>query len=60
MAWFDLAGLLVEPTRPGRLRHPRALNTTDLAEIAARLNTLPCPDNATVQRMWAESHEGNT
>jgi hypothetical protein len=60
MAWFDLAGLLVEPTRPGRLRHPRALTTTDLAEIAARLNALPCPDKATVQRMWAESHEGNT
>ena len=59
MAWFDLAGLLVEPTRPGRLRHPRALITTDLAEIAAQLNALPCPDKATVQRMWAESNEGN-
>jgi hypothetical protein len=59
MAWFDLAGLLVEPTRPGRLRHPRALVTTDLAEIAVRLNAVPCPDGATVQNMWAESHEEN-
>jgi hypothetical protein len=59
MVWFDLAGLLMEPTRPGRLRHPRALTTTDLAEIAARLNALSCPDNATVQRMWAESNKGN-
>lgn len=54
MAWFDLAGLMVEPTRAGRLRHPRALITTNLIEIAARLGATPCPDKATVQTMWAD------
>jgi hypothetical protein len=58
IAWLDLAHLLVEPTRPARLRHPRALVTTNLAEIAARLNASPCPDKATAATMWAESHEG--
>ena len=38
LAWFDLAGVLVEPSHPERLRHPRALRTTDLAEIAALLH----------------------
>jgi hypothetical protein len=60
LAWFDLAGLLVEPTKPGRLRHPRALVTTNLAEIAARLQTTPCPDKGTVKRLWAESNEGKS
>jgi hypothetical protein len=60
MAWFDLAGLLAEPTRAGRLRHPRALITTNLIEIAARLGATPCPDKATAQAMWAESAAGNT
>ena len=58
MVWLDLADLLVEPTKPNRLRHPRALTTTNLAEIAARLNTTPCPDKATVKAMWAELNEG--
>ena len=58
LAWFDQAGLLVEPTRPGRLRHPRALITTNLIEIAARLNATPCPDKGTVAALWAASNEG--
>jgi hypothetical protein len=58
IVWLDLAGLLVEPTKPGRLRHPRALVTINLPEIAARLATIPCPDKETVTAMWAESHEG--
>jgi hypothetical protein len=58
MVWLDLADLLVQPTKPGRLRHPRALTTTNLAEIAARLNATPSPDKATVRAMWAESNEG--
>ncbi|MFL5800907.1 MAG: hypothetical protein ACJ8CR_04120 [Roseiflexaceae bacterium] len=58
LVWFDLANLLVEPTKPGRLRHPRALTTLNLAEIAARLDATPCPDKGTVQAMWAESNEG--
>jgi hypothetical protein len=60
LAWFDLAGLLVEPTRPGRLRHPRPLVTTNLAEIAARLTATPCPDKATVTALWSESTSGGT
>ena len=60
MAWFDLAGLLIEATRPGRLRHPRALATTDLTAIAALLSTTPCPDSATVQALWAESYKVST
>ncbi len=60
MAWFDLAGLLIETTKPGRLRHPRALATTDLTAIAALLSTTPCPDKATVQSLWAESYEAST
>jgi hypothetical protein len=35
MVWLDLAGVLVE--------HPRALATTNLAQIAAQLNATPCP-----------------
>ncbi len=58
LVWLDLSGLLVAPTRPGRLRHPRALLTTDLAEIAARLNATPCPDTETVNAMWSEAVEG--
>jgi hypothetical protein len=58
IVWFDQAGLLVEPTKPGRLRHPRALATTNLTEIAARLTSTPCPDKGTVTALWAESHEG--
>jgi hypothetical protein len=58
IAWLDLAGLLIEPTKPGRLRHPRALTTTHLAEIAAQLSATPSPDKATVKAMWAESAEG--
>lgn len=58
LVWFDQAGVLVEPTKPGRLRHPRALVTTNLAEIAARLNATPCPHKGTVVAMWAESNEG--
>ena len=58
LAWFDQAGVLVEPTKPGRLRHPRALVTTNLAEIAARLNATPCPDKGTVVAMWAAPNEG--
>jgi hypothetical protein len=57
LVWLDLATLLVEPTKPGRLRHPRALTTLNLAEIAARLNATPCPDKGTVKAMWAESNE---
>jgi hypothetical protein len=60
MVWLDLASLLVEPTRPGRLRHPRALTTTHLAEIAAKLNATSCPDKSTVKALWAESNEGRT
>ena len=59
LAWFDLAGVLVEPTQPERLRHPRALRTTDLAEIAALLHTTPCPDGATVQALWTRLPEGS-
>jgi len=58
MAWFDQAGVLVEPSKPGRLRHPRALVTTDLAAIATMLNTTVCPDKATVAALWTASHEG--
>src|SRR5262249_10734643 len=58
LVWFDQAGLLVEPTRPGRLRHPRALITTNLLEIAACLNATPCPDRGTVAALWAASNEG--
>lgn len=58
MAWFDLAGLLVEPTKSGRLRHPRALTTMNLTEIAQKLSTIACPDKDTVRRMWADSNEG--
>jgi hypothetical protein len=58
MVWLDRAGLLIEPTRPDRLRHPRALTTTNLAEIAAKLNATPCPDTSTVKALWAESNEG--
>ena len=58
MAWFDLAGLLAEPSKPGRLRHPRPLTTTSLIEIAERLNATPCPDRSTVQTLWARSNEG--
>ena len=59
LAWFDLAGVLVEPPHPERLRHPRALRTTDLAEIAALLHTTPCPDGATVQALWTRLPEGS-
>ena len=58
LVWFDQAGVLVEPTKPGRLRHPSALVTTNLAAIAARLNATPCPDRGTVVAMWAASNEG--
>jgi hypothetical protein len=58
LVWLDLSSLLVAPTRPGRLRHPRALTTTDLAEIAARLNATPCPAAETVNAMWSEAVEG--
>jgi len=58
LAWFDLAGLLAEPTKPVRLRHPRPLTTTNLAEIAALLNATACPDTSTVQALWARSNEG--
>jgi len=58
MAWLELAGLLAEPTRPGRLRHPRALVTTNLAEIAEKLSATPCPDKAAVKALWALSNEG--
>lgn len=58
LAWFDLAGLLAEPSKPGRLRHPRPLTTTSLIEIAERLNATPCPDRSTVQMLWARSNEG--
>jgi hypothetical protein len=55
MAWFDLAGLLAPPDRPGRLRHPRALAISQLEEIAARLAATPIPDATTVAQLWAES-----
>jgi hypothetical protein len=58
LAWFDLAGLLAEPSKPGRLRHPRPLTTTSLIELAERLNATPCPDRSTVQMLWARSNEG--
>jgi len=58
LAWFDLAGLLAEPSKPGRLRHPRPLTITSLIEIAERLNATPCPDRSTVQTLWAHSNEG--
>jgi hypothetical protein len=58
MAWFDLAGLLAEPDKPGRLRHPRALTTTNLVEIASLLSATPCPDRSTMQLLWARSNEG--
>ncbi len=59
LAWFDLAGVLVEPPHPERLRHPRALRTTDLAEMAALLHATPCPDQTTVQALWARTDEGS-
>jgi len=55
MAWFDLAGLLAPPDRPGRLRHPRALAITQLEEIAQRLAATPIPDATIVAQLWAES-----
>jgi hypothetical protein len=55
MAWFDLAGLLAPPDRPGRLRHPRALAVTQLEEIAQRLAATPIPDATIVAQLWAES-----
>jgi hypothetical protein len=58
MVWLDQAGVLVEPSKPGRLRHPRALITTDLAAIATMLNTTTHPDKATVAALWAASQEG--
>jgi len=58
MAWFDLAGLLAEPSKPGRLRYPRALTTTNLTEIAARLTATAYPDKSTVQMLWERSNEG--
>ena len=58
LAWFDLAGLLAEPEKPGRLRHPRALTTTNLVEIAALLNATACPDKSTVQLLWERSNAG--
>jgi len=58
MAWFDLAGVLVEPDKPGRLRHPRPLTTTNVTEIAALLSATLCPDWSTVQALWARSNEG--
>ncbi len=60
LVWFDQAGLLVEPTKPGRLRHPRALVTTDLPQIAAKLTVTACPDQRTVAALWAESNEGRS
>jgi hypothetical protein len=58
LVWLDLADLLVAPSKPGRLRHPHALVTTDLHEIASRLAATPCPDQHTVATLWAESEEG--
>jgi hypothetical protein len=58
LAWFDLAGLLAEPEKPGRLRHPRALTTTNLVEIAALLNATACPDKSTMQLLWERSNAG--
>jgi len=58
MAWFDLAGVLVEPDKPGPLRHPRPLTTTNVTEIAALLSATLCPDWSTVQALWARSNEG--
>ncbi len=42
---------------PGRLRHPRALLTTNLAEIAAQLTATPCPDKAAVKALWVDFTE---
>jgi hypothetical protein len=58
LAWFDLAGLLAAPSKPGRLRHPRPLTTTNLAEIAALLTATACPDPSTVKLLWERSNEG--
>jgi hypothetical protein len=58
LVWFDAAGLLVEPARVGRLRHPRPLITTNLPEIALRLNATPCPDKSEVAALWTASSEG--
>jgi hypothetical protein len=58
LAWFDLAGLLAEPSKTGRLRHPRPLTTTNLAEIAALLTATACPDPSTVKMLWERSNEG--
>jgi hypothetical protein len=55
MAWFDLAGLLAPPDRPGRLCHPRALAITQLEEIASRLAATPIPDATIVAQLWVES-----
>ncbi len=60
MAWFDLAGLLVEPTKPGRLRHPRALVTPNSGGDRGAASDNPCPDKGTVKRLWAESNEGKS
>lgn len=57
MVWFDHAGLLVEPTTPSRLRHPRALTTVHLGEIAEKLTATPLPTKAQVQLAWADAHE---
>jgi hypothetical protein len=54
LLWLDQAGVLAEPAKPGhRLRHPRPLATTDLAEIGTRLRQTPCPDAETVRAVWA-------
>ena len=58
MVWFDIAELLVEPTKPGRLRHSRALITTELENIRNRLNNTLLPDAASVSAAWAASNEG--
>lgn len=58
MVWFDIAELLVEPTKPGRLRHSRALITTELENIRNRLNNTLLPDAASVTAAWAASNEG--
>jgi hypothetical protein len=55
LAWFELSGLLAAAPSATRWRTPRALTTTELSTIAARLSATPVPDLAAVRAAW-DSH----
>jgi hypothetical protein len=60
MVWFDMAGILADPTHPHdhHLNQPRALGTADLARIAERLRATPPPTPETVRAAFASSGGG--